>query len=79
MAAYDLKLEAADVFQILDALESRAAAYENTAENLDGEYTGEFFVPEECDNAIEANEIAQHFRDIITALNTQMEKQQSPA
>lgn len=79
MATYDLKLEAADVFQIMDALESRAVAYENTAETLDGEYTGEFFVPEECDSAAEASEIAQHFRDIITVLNTQIENQQSPS
>ena len=69
-----LTLESIDVLQLLDALESRAVAYEKTAALFTGEEIspreGEdaldsFFVPEECRDADEAKEIARHFRDII--------------
>lgn len=74
-----ISLEAADVFQILDALESRAEAYEKTASLMKGEYKiseedalDSFFVPEECRDAAEAEEIAKHFRDIFRTLESQI-------
>ncbi len=73
MKTYTLNLIAADVLQTLDALESRAIAYENTAASFSGNYEGEYdlFVPEECRDAEEAREIARHFRDIIATINEQ--------
>lgn len=79
MRTYTLNLIPADVLQTLDALESRAIAYEKTAANFSGDYKSEndgeydFFMPEECRDAEEAREIAQHFRDIITTINAQMD------
>jgi len=81
-------LEIFDVFQILDALESRAIAYERTAALMNGDPDpallaepddqllpkdawDTFFIPEECKDAYEAEQIAEHFRDIITLLNKQ--------
>lgn len=70
---FTLTLERADVLQILDALTDRAEAWEKTETVLNGEFESEdIFVPEECDNASEAAEIAQHFRDIISTLETQI-------
>ncbi len=85
-----ITLDIFDVFQILDALESRAIAYEKTAALLNGtdyapkgdddseffpkDELDKFFMPEECKDAYEAEAIAAHFRDIITALNKQTEK-----
>lgn len=74
-----VKLEVSDVLQVLDALESRAEAYERTAALIKGEYKiseedafDSFFVPEECKDAAEAEEIARHFRDIYRTLESQI-------
>lgn len=70
---FTLTLERVDVMQILDALTDRAEAWEKTEAVLNGEFESEdIFVPEECDDASEAAEIAQHFRDIISTLETQI-------
>ncbi len=84
-----ITLEMVDVLQILDALQSRAEAWEKTAALLKGKSNAEskskdnpeltvedvlddnFFIPEECSNAHEAEEIAAHFRDIIKTLEKQ--------
>jgi hypothetical protein len=84
-----INLEAADVFQIINALESRAQAYERTAVLMRGEDRAghvnedyaempsedsldQLFIPEECRDASEAEEIAKHFRDIIASLEKQI-------
>lgn len=68
-----LTLETVDVFQVLDALNDRAEAWGKTEASLNGELDSEdFFVPEECSDASEAAEIAQHFRDIATNIETQL-------
>lgn len=72
MRTFKIELESVDVCQLLDALSSRAEAYENTASLLRGEGTDEFFVPEEVDDAEEADRIAAHFRDIIETVEKQM-------
>jgi len=70
---YTLKLAAADVFQIIDALNSRADAYEQTACYLSGEYEeNENITIEECNGPFEAQEIARHFQDIIKTIEKQM-------
>jgi hypothetical protein len=33
-----------------------------------------FFIPEECKDAYDAEQIAEHFRDIIASLNKQTEQ-----
>ncbi|MBA4124237.1 MAG: hypothetical protein H0X72_17480 [Acidobacteria bacterium] len=68
-----LILENADVLQILDALNDRAQAWENTEASLLGKFESEdIFIPEECDEPSEASEIAQHFRDIISTIEVQL-------
>lgn len=68
-----LILDVADIFQILDALNDRADSWERTAKMLNGEFESEdFFVPEECHEASEAIEIAQHFKDISSNIEAQI-------
>lgn len=75
---FTLTLENADVFQILDALSDRAEAWEKTEAVLNGEFESEdIFVPEECDDASEAAEIAQHFRDVISTIQAQLQQNES--
>ena len=68
-----LALEIVDVLQVLDALNDRAESWEQTRAALNGESDPEdFFVPEECNDASEAAEIARHFRDIATNITAQL-------
>ncbi len=68
-----LKFDSVDVFQILDALNDRAEAWEKTEAMLNGEFdSDDFFVPEECHNPLEAKEAAQHFRDIAASIEEQL-------
>ncbi len=70
---YNLKLSAVDVFQILDALNSRAESYQQTANFMAGQCgTNASLSIEECRDATEAIEIAQHYRDIIKSIEGQM-------
>lgn len=74
-----LALETVDVLQLLDALNNRAEAWEKTEALLKGEFDSEeFFVPEECSDASEAAEIAQHFRDIAAIIEAQLSNSQLP-
>lgn len=74
MGELKLSLKSEDVFQVLDALESRAQAWEATYRYLSGDSQEEdaFTIIEECSNAEEAEAIAQHFRDIIDVINKQI-------
>lgn len=68
-----ITLENADIFQILDALNDRAQAWENTEAVLLGKFESEdLFIPEECDDPSEAAEIAQHFKVIISKIESQL-------
>ena len=79
--SYNLTLDPADVFQLLDALESRAEAWDKTFRVLRGEVMTfsddllDLFVPEECTSSNEAKEIANHFRDIISTIHDQIHAQ----
>lgn len=77
MKTFSLLLPSADVFQILDALDSRAESYEFTARHLAGtqDTDDEFCVPEECASAEEAGSIAKHFRDVGASIRSQIECQ----
>ena len=77
MNAFSLSLPSADVFQILDALDSRAESYEHTARHLAGtpDMDDEFYVPEECASTEESTAIAKHFRDVAASIRGQIERQ----
>lgn len=70
---YSLKLSAEDVFQLLDALNSRAVSYQQTAEAMGEKLdSNDLLITEECNDAMEAAEISLHFRDIIKAIERQI-------
>ncbi len=70
---YSLKLNAEDVLQVIDALNARASAYEETARYLRGEANDdEFIIAEDCRDDVEAEEIAKHFRDIARSIDSQI-------
>ena len=70
---YSIQLKAENIFQIIDALNSRAFAYEETARYLRGESTeDEFIIAEECQDPEEAEDIAKHFRDIVQTIENQI-------
>ena len=74
---YRIELNALDLGQLLDGLESRAESWERTAEYLRTESVpeGEFFLVEECSKPEEADGIAKHCRSIIRKIQSQMEAQ----
>jgi hypothetical protein len=75
---HTLVLDVADVLQVLDALDSRAEAWEFTYRSLTGTTTAEddaeLRIAEECHRLDEAADIAQHFRDIIKTINAQTDE-----
>lgn len=77
MKTFSLSLPSAAVFQLLDALDSRAESYEYTARRLAGasDADDEFRVHEECASVEEAGAIAKHFRDIGNSIRQQIEPQ----
>lgn len=72
---YVLRLDDTDVGQLLDGLEARAEAWEKTADyHRTGESPSDFIV-EECNDAHEADGIANHYRSIIAKIQRQQEEQ----
>lgn len=73
---YRIELGELDLGQLLDGLESRAEAWEKTAEyfRLDGMPDDEFFIIEECSGLDEAVAIAGHYRSIISKVRRQMDR-----
>ena len=70
---YTLKLSEVDVFQIIDALNSRADSYQQTACYLSGRCEAkENIIIEECNEPFEAQEITRHFQDIIRTIEKQI-------
>ncbi|MBI1325397.1 hypothetical protein GC170_19710 [bacterium] len=67
-----IELSDIDLGQTLDALDTRAEAYEKTAAYLDGEPLAcKFFLPEEVNDSYEARRIAEHFRSIMANIQEQ--------
>ncbi len=77
MKTFSLSLPSDDVFQMLEALDSRADSYEYTARHLAGltDADDAFCVPEECSSTEEAAAIAKHFRDVAASIRGQIERQ----
>ena len=71
-----IELDPNDLGQAVDGLEVRAEAWENTAAYLrTGKSPNEFFMPEECRGAEEAESIARHYRSILQQIRRQANKQ----
>jgi len=72
---YRIELDDLNLGQLLGGLESRAEAWEKTAEyHRTGESPPDFIV-EECNNADEADSIASHYRSIVANIRKQQEGQ----
>ena len=73
---FKIEIESIDLGQILDGLRSRQESWKNTAVYLrDGFFPDDAFVCEECDNADEAERIADHYKRIITSHQRQVDTQ----
>jgi len=73
---FQIVLDDFDLGQMLDGLDVRAKAWENTAEYLrTGESPENFFLSEECRDADEADTLAQHYRSIIQKIRNQLAEQ----
>ena len=71
-----LKLDSNDLGQAIDGLEVRAQQWEDTARYMrTGESPNEFFMPEECRDAAEAENIARHYRSILRQIEEQVSRQ----
>jgi hypothetical protein len=71
-----IELSDNDLGQTLDGLEVRAKQWEDTASYMrTGESPDEFFMPEECRDAEEAENIASHYRSIIAKIRKEQEEQ----
>ena len=72
---YRIELDDLDLGQLLDGLETRAEAWEKTADyHRTGESPPDFII-EECNDADEASKIAAHYRSIIAKIKRQREEQ----
>ena len=72
---YRSELDDFDLGQLLDGLQSRAKAWERTANyHRTGEPSADFIV-EECNDADEADNISAHHRSIISKIQKQREAQ----
>ncbi|MCX6901569.1 MAG: hypothetical protein NT105_23060 [Verrucomicrobia bacterium] len=72
---YTIKLDSADLGQLLDGLIARAEAWEKTAHyHRTGEDPKDILV-EECVDAEEAETIADHYRSIIAKIQQQRKEQ----
>jgi hypothetical protein len=73
--SYTIQLDSLDLGQLLDGLELRAESWERTGEYLRSGYVEGDFIVEECSKPEEADDIAAHYRSIVTKIRQQMEAQ----
>ena len=72
---YRIELNDLDLGQLLDGLDARAEAWEQTADYHRTGKSPEGFVVEECTDEDEADKIAAHYRSIISKIQEQREAQ----
>ena len=72
---YRIELDDLDLGQLLDGLETRAEAWEETAEYHRTAESPPGFIVEVCTDAEEADKIATHYRSIIRKIQQQQEVQ----
>ena len=79
MRTFKIELSEHDLGQLIDGLCARADAWEKTARyHRTGEVPDDILV-EECRDAEEAEQIAEHYRSIIETINKQREAQNGRA
>jgi hypothetical protein len=73
---FHIRLDGFDLGQILDGLRCRQESWANTAIYLRDDYfPDDSFACEECSNADEAQNIADHYQRIINAIERQVDEQ----
>ena len=72
---YHIELDELDLGQLLDGLEVRADAWEKTACYHQTGAAPPDFIVEECNDAEEAEQIANHYRSIISKIEKQRDAQ----
>jgi hypothetical protein len=72
---FHIKIDGHDLGQLLDGLETRADAWEKTADYHRTDQSPPNFIVEECNDADEAAGIAKHYRSIIAKIRKQQEEQ----
>lgn len=73
---YTIHLEANDLGQLLEGLQSRSESWHNTVEYFESSYNPRTdSIIEECTDAEEARAIADHYDRIIATIKTQMKVQ----
>jgi hypothetical protein len=73
---FQITINSFDLGQLLDGLRLRAEAWRNTVKYLQtNQSPDEFFVCEECRDAEEATQIADHYDKIIVGIQRQVEEQ----
>jgi hypothetical protein len=73
---YRIELESIDLCQILDGLRAREESWRNTAIYLHDDYfPNDSFVCEECSDWEEAEQIADHYKRLISDIERQMDDQ----
>jgi hypothetical protein len=71
-----ITLDSLDVGQLLDGLRARAESWQKTSEFLESGYSADdFFICEECSDAIEATRIADHYRRLVVSIEQQVDEQ----
>lgn len=76
---YIIRLTGSDLGQLLDGLEVRACAWRDTAVYLErGGTSSADFVAEECNDAAEAKQLAEHYERIIALVLEQQTQQDRP-
>lgn len=70
---HTLRLDSNDIGQILDGLRCRADSWRETATYLEtGHASRDDFIAEECNDAEEAQNIADHYERIIRSIESQL-------
>ncbi|MCW1917094.1 hypothetical protein OJ996_26130 [Luteolibacter sp. GHJ8] len=72
---YHFSLSSIDFGQTIDGLSARRDAWTKTAQWFRGELQEQFFLIEECNDEYEAQQIADHYTEIIDTLQTQASPQ----
>ena len=72
---FHIRLNSIDLGQLLDGLATRAEAWEKTAEYHESGSVPDGFIVEECSDAEEAHNIANHYHSLCQTIREQVEEQ----
>jgi hypothetical protein len=72
----EITLDSVDLGQLLEGLRARAESWQKTADLLESGYiSDDSFICEECSDAGEAIQVAEHYRRIVVSVERQVEEQ----